>query len=68
MVQEVAEELAGSGVVVQVNTEENPQLASRFGIRGIPTVMILRKGQVVDSVSGAMDKNALLAWWKRHGD
>ena len=66
MVQEVAEELAGSGVMVQINTEENPQLAGRFAIRGIPTVMILRKGQVADSVSGAMDKNALLAWWKRH--
>ncbi len=66
MVQQVAEELAGLGVVVQINTEGNPQLAGKFGIRGIPTVMILRKGQVVDSVSGAMDKNALLAWWKRH--
>ncbi len=62
----MAEDLAGSGVVVQINTEENPQLASRFGIRGIPTVMILRNGQVVDSVSGAMERNALLAWWKRH--
>ncbi len=62
----MAEELAGSGVVVQINTEENPQLAARFGIRGIPTVMVLRKGQVVDSTSGALDKNALLAWWKRH--
>jgi thioredoxin 2 len=66
VVQEVAEELAGSGMVVQINTEENPQLASRFGIKGIPTVMILRKGQVVDSVSSAMDRNGLLAWWKRH--
>ncbi len=62
----MAEELAGSGVVVQINTEENPQLAARFRIRGIPTVMVLRKGQVVDSTSGALDKNALLAWWKRH--
>lgn len=66
MVQEVAEELAGWGVVVQINTEENPQLAGRFAIRGIPTVMILRKGQAVDSVSGAMDRNGLLAWWRRH--
>ncbi len=62
----MAEELAGWGVVVQINTEENPQLAGRFAIRGIPTVMILRKGQVVDSVSGAMDRNGLLAWWRRH--
>ncbi len=63
----MAEELAGSGVVVQINTEENPQLAGRFGIRGIPTVMILSKGQAVDSASGAMDRNGLLAWWRRYG-
>ena len=66
MVQEAARELAGRGVIVQVNTQENPQLAGRFGIKGIPTVMILRDGRVVESVSGAMDRNTLLAWWKRH--
>ncbi len=66
MVQEAARELAGRGAVVQINTEENPQLAGRFAIKGIPTVMILRDGRVVESVSGAMDRNTLLAWWKRH--
>jgi thioredoxin 2 len=66
VVQEIALELAGRGVVVQINTQENPQLAGRFNVRGIPTVMILKGGKVLDSVSGALDRNALLAWWKRH--
>ena len=66
MVQEVARELAGRGVVVQVNTEENPRLADRFRIRGIPAVLILKKGEVAGSVNGAMDRDALLAWWNRH--
>ena len=66
MVQEIARELAGRGAVVQVNTQENPQLAGRFNIKGIPTVMILKGEKVLDSTSGAMDRNALLAWWKRH--
>ena len=66
MVQEVARELAGRGVVVQVNTDENPRLADKFRIRGIPAVLILKRGEVIDSVSGAMDRNALIAWWKRH--
>ena len=66
MVQQVAEQLAGRGAVVQINTRENPRLAGRFAIRGIPTVLIMRKGQVVDRVSGAMDRQALLDWWERH--
>ncbi len=66
MVQQVAEELAGQGAVVQVNTEENPQLAGRFGIRSIPAVLILKKGKVADRVNGAIDRNSLIAWWKRH--
>lgn len=66
MVQEAARALAGRGVIVQVNTQENPQLASRYAIKGIPTVMIQRGGRTVEMVSGAMDRNALLAWWKRH--
>lgn len=62
----MARELAGKGAVVQVNTQENPGLAGRFSIRGIPTVLLLRGGKVVDSVSGAMGSDALISWWKRH--
>ena len=66
VLQEVAEEMAGKGVVVQVNTEENPQLAGRFNIRGVPTVMAFRGGRVTGSESGAMDRPSLLAWWQQH--
>ncbi len=66
MVQEAARELAGRSVVVQVNTDENPQLAGRYEIRGIPAVLIIRGGTVIDRVSGAMTKDALLAWWRRY--
>ncbi len=66
MVQEAAHELAGRGVVVQVNSDENHRLAGRFGIRSVPTVLCLKGGKVVASAGGAMDKNALLVWWQRH--
>jgi thioredoxin 2 len=66
VVQEVAGEMAGKGAVVQVNTEENPQLSSRFSIRSVPTVMALRGERVTGSESGAMDKHSLLAWWQQH--
>jgi thioredoxin 2 len=61
----VAELLAGKAAVVQVNTQENPHLAGRFGVRGIPVVYLLRSGRVVDQVTGAQSADALLAWCKR---
>jgi thioredoxin 2 len=66
VVQEVARELSGKGVVVQVNSQENPWLADRFGVRSIPAVLILKRGPVIGRVNGAMDRNSLLAWWQRH--
>ncbi len=63
----VAEKLAGKAAVVQINTQENPALASRFGVRGIPVIMLLRKGRVVDQISGAQTAEALLAWFSRAG-
>lgn len=61
----VAERLAGRAAVVQINTQENPGLASRFGVRGIPVVMLLRKGLVVDQLAGAQSVEGLLAWFNR---
>jgi len=66
VVQEAARELAGRVVVVQVDTQNNPRLAARFGIRSIPAVLLLKGGKVAASASGAMDLNALLAWWRSH--
>ncbi len=63
----IAEELAGQAAVVQVNTEENPLLPSRFGVRGIPVLMLLKQGRVVDQLSGAQTVDAVLAWFKRQG-
>ena len=61
----MARGLAGQTAVVQVNTEENPRLAQRFGIRGIPALLILRQGRVLDSFSGSRDKSSLIAWFHR---
>ncbi|KAF0221422.1 MAG: thioredoxin [Geobacteraceae bacterium] len=59
----MAGELAGRGAVVQVNTEENPVLATRFGIRGIPAVLLLEKGKVITRQEGALDRTSLLNWF-----
>lgn len=61
----MAEQLAGKAAVVQVNTQDNPTLAGRFGVRGIPVVMCLRNGRVVDQLAGAQTADAVLAWFRR---
>jgi len=66
VVREVALELAGRCAVVQVDTQENPGLAGRFNILGIPALLMLRDGKVLDSISGALEKGALLAWYRKH--
>jgi len=52
---------------VQINTENSPALAARFGVRGIPVIMLLRGGRVVDRLEGAQTADALLVWFRRHG-
>jgi thioredoxin 1 len=55
-VEELAKEYAGKAKFVKVNTDENPDLASRYKIRGIPTLMFFKNGQVIDQIVGAVPK------------
>jgi len=64
-VRTIAEKLAGTAAVAQVNTQEEPALAARFGVRGIPVTMLLRGGRVVDQLAGAQTVDNLLAWFRR---
>lgn len=48
--------------LARLNTEEEPALAGRFGIRSIPTLILFRKGQEAARQSGAMDLDSLLQW------
>jgi thioredoxin-like negative regulator of GroEL len=65
-VRTIAEKLAGTAAVVQINTQENPALSSRFGVRGIPVIMLLRNGRVVDQLAGARSADEIVAWFRRH--
>jgi len=65
-VRTVAEELAGKAAVVLVNTQENPALASRFGVSGIPVIMLLQNGRVVDQLPGAHTADAVREWFRQH--
>jgi len=59
----VLEELASEGRVtlMKVNVDENPELAARYGIRSIPTILFVKQGAVVDRVVGAVPRAVLHA-------
>jgi thioredoxin 2 len=52
--------------LAKLNTEEAPQIAARYAIRGIPTLAIFRKGQEIARQSGAMDYGTLTRWIRSH--
>ena len=50
---------------MQVDTQANPALAARFGVHGIPVMMLVRGGKVVDQLAGAQTVEAVVAWFRR---
>jgi thioredoxin 2 len=57
-----AAELEPHARLLKLNTEDFPAVAERFGIRGIPTVMLFRKGERAGQISGATDAADLVRW------
>jgi len=60
--EQAAAELAVEARVAKVDTESEPTLAARFGIRSIPTLVAFRDGREVARQSGAMDRTGLVRW------
>ena len=60
--EEAARRLQHQARFAKVNSDEEPQLSSRFGIRGIPTLIAFRNGREVARQVGGMDLNGLLRW------
>nr|WDB00604.1 thioredoxin [Cavernulicola chilensis] len=59
VVDEIAQEYQEVIKVVKINTDENPSIATEYGIRSIPTLMIFKEGERVDTVIGAVPKSTL---------
>ena len=59
LIDQLAEEYDGKLKAVKLNTDESPSVATEYGIRSIPTVMIFKGGQKLDTVIGAVPKSTL---------
>lgn len=62
IVDEVAGELGDKVKVVKINIDENPEAPTKYGVRGIPTLMVFKSGEVVDTKVGGMSKSQLVEW------
>ena len=52
--------------IAKVNTDVNPLTSGRFGIRGIPALILFRNGEMVDRMTGAVPKQSMDSWLDRH--
>ena len=59
---EIAAELQGKVKIAKLNIDENPELAAKFGVRSIPSLMMFKDGEVADMKVGAAPKTALASW------
>ena len=62
ILDDLAATLAGKVTIAKVNVDENPQTPSKYGVHGIPTLMLFKNGQVTATKIGALPKTKLLEW------
>ena len=62
VVDDIAQELGDKVKMVKVNIDENPNAPTKYGVRGIPTFMVFKGGQLVSTKVGSMSKSQLSDW------
>jgi thioredoxin 1 len=60
--EEIAGEMNGRIAIAKINIDENPGTPSRYGVRGIPTLMVFKDGKVAATKVGAMPKSKIVEW------
>ena len=58
VIEELAEEFEGKANICKVNTDEQQELSTKFGVRSIPTIVFMKDGEIVDTMVGAASKQA----------
>ncbi len=64
--EEVAQEFQGQVKVMKVNVDENPDSPARYGVRGIPTMIMFKNGQEVGQLVGNQPKDAITSFIRQH--
>jgi thioredoxin 1 len=65
-VDAVAGEFEGRATVVKLNVDDNPATSQRYGIKGIPTLILFKNGQEAERIVGATSKEALTRFLEKH--
>jgi thioredoxin 1 len=62
VLDELAGELAGKVTIAKVNIDQSPETPTKYGVRGIPTLMLFKSGELVATKVGALPKGQLVEW------
>ena len=60
--EDISNDMAGKLTVAKVNIDENPMAPSRYGVRGIPTMILFKNGEIAATKVGALPKTKLVEW------
>lgn len=66
IIEELASEYEGKAIIGKVNVDESPSIAAKYGIRSIPTIMVFKDGEVLETQIGALPKEMLKELIERH--
>lgn len=66
VLEDVEKEIGSAGVVAKVNVDEEQDLAVKYGVSSIPTMVIFKKGEAVDRAVGFMSKEKIISMIKNH--
>tara|TARA_Y100000590_G_scaffold452549_1_gene595912 strand:- start:3682 stop:4002 length:321 start_codon:yes stop_codon:yes gene_type:complete len=62
ILEQIAKEQESKIKVIKINIDENPQTPQKYGVRGIPTLMLFKEGKLLDTKVGSLPKSALETW------
>jgi len=66
ILEEISEEKSDLLKILKLNIDENPETPQKYGVRGIPTLMIFKAGKLIDTKVGSLPKSTLIDWIDSH--
>lgn len=62
IIEALSEEVKNEAIIAKINIDDNPDIAARYNVRGIPTLIIFKNGEAFDTKVGALPKASLKEW------